>query len=56
MLTENYYVCKGQSYLTVMHFPPISKKLFSELVHYLKLPWCYTNNINTLECFSPKCY
>ena len=26
MLTGNYYVLKGQSYLTFKHFPPISKK------------------------------
>lgn len=58
MLTGNYYVLKGQSYLTFKHFPPISKKkkFFQSMFIKLKLPWCYTNNINTLECFSLKCY
>lgn len=44
---------RGKGYLIFIHFPSNLKKVMvPEHVHYLRLPRCYRNNIETLGCFS----
>lgn len=35
-------------------FLQLEKIIVSEHVHYLRLPWCFTNNIETFGCFFPQ--